>query len=129
MIRLMFASDSSWRCGRWVVLLAAMLVTATATIADEPMTAEDMQASIRQIMGHFYRPDRMFAVGLHILSLPAIVFYFHQIKSGWQNWYRRWRRYLYRTGGWLTLRRWRSLFKKGTFLSKLAEAKQRSQSN
>jgi len=94
---------------------------------DAPMTPEGMQAAIRKIMGHFYRPDRMFAVGLDILSFPAIVFCFHQIKSGWQNWYRRWRRNIYRAGGWLTLRRWRSLFKKGTFLSKLAEAKQRSQ--
>ena len=90
---------------------------------DSPMTAEDMQASIRKIMGHFYRPDRMFAVGLDILSFPAIIFRLHQIEAAWRNWYRRWLRNLYRAGGWLTLRRWSALFKKDAFRSKLAEAK------
>lgn len=90
---------------------------------DPPMTAEDMQTSIRRIMGRFYRPDRMFSVGLDILSFPALVFQLHQLKAGWQKWSRRWWRNIYRTGGWLTLRQWIALFNKDTFLSKLAEAR------
>jgi len=92
---------------------------------DEPLTAEDMQASIRKIMGHFYRPGHMFFVGLHLLSFPTIAFYLHGIRSGWQGWYRKWMRSLYRTGGWLLLRRWTAAFKKDGFTGKLAEARKR----
>jgi len=92
---------------------------------DEPLTAEGMQASIRKIMGRFYRRNRMFSLGLHILSFPVIGFYFHKIKSGWRRWYRRWRRNVYRAGGWIILRRWDAAFKKGGFPGKLAAAKNR----
>jgi len=90
---------------------------------DEPLTPEDMLASVRRIMGHFYRPHHMFSVGLSVLSFPAIAFYFHRIKVGWQKWYRRWRVSLYRTGGWLLLRQWIAALRKDGFLGKLAEAK------
>ncbi|MHC4715707.1 MAG: B12-binding domain-containing radical SAM protein, partial [Planctomycetota bacterium] len=92
---------------------------------DEPLTPEDMLASVRKIMGRFYRSHHMFSVGLHILSFPAIAFYLHRIKSGWRRWYRKWRGSLYRTGGWLLLRRWTAAFRRDPFLSKLAEAKRR----
>jgi len=90
---------------------------------DDPMTPEDMQASVQRIMRHFYRPHHMFSVGLNVLSFPAIAFHFHKIKSGWQRWYRKWLTSLYRTGGWLLLRRWTAAFRKDGFLNKLAEAK------
>ncbi len=89
---------------------------------DEPLTAEGMQTAIHKIMRHFYRPHTMVSVGFHILSFPAVAFYFHKIKSGWQRWDRRWWRNLYRIGGWLTLRRWTAAFKKDGFLNKLAKA-------
>jgi radical SAM superfamily enzyme YgiQ (UPF0313 family) len=92
---------------------------------DEPLTPESMQASVRQIMGRFYRPDHLFTVALHILSFPAIAFRFHKIKSGWQMWYKRWLTTLYRTGGWMLLRKWTASFRKDPFRSKLAEAKRR----
>ncbi len=94
-------------------------------VPDEPMTPEDMQVSIRRIMGRFYRPRHMFSVGLQILSFPAIVFHLHRIRSGWRRWYRRWTRNLYRAGGWLLLRRWTAAFKRGAFQVKLSEAKRR----
>jgi len=96
---------------------------------DEPLTPEDMQASMRRIMGRFYRPGHMFSVGLDILSFPAIVFYFHRIRSGWRQWYRRWARNVYRTGGWLLLRKWTAAFKKDPFQAKLSEAKRRLGAN
>lgn len=92
---------------------------------DEPLTPEDMQRSIRKIMGLFYRPRHMFSVGLDILSFPAIVFQLHQIRAGWGRWYRRWIRNVYRAGGWLLLRRWTAAFKKDAFKAKLSEARRR----
>ena len=92
---------------------------------DAPLTAESMQRSIRKIMGRFYRLNRLFLLGLHVLSFPAIGFYFHKAKSGWQTWYRRWVRNVYRAGGWVILRRWDAAFKKGGYPDKLTDAKQR----
>jgi radical SAM superfamily enzyme YgiQ (UPF0313 family) len=91
---------------------------------DEPMTAEEMQDSSRNIMGKFYQFNYMFMLGLHIFSLPALVFFLHNIKSGWKKWYRPWRNYLIRFGGWITMREWASEFKKGKFLQKLQKAKE-----
>jgi radical SAM superfamily enzyme YgiQ (UPF0313 family) len=92
---------------------------------DEPLTPEDMLASVRKIMGRFYRPLHMFSLGLDILFFPTVAFYLHNIRSGWKRWRRKWKRSLYRTGGWLLLRRWTTAFKKDEFLRKLAEAKTR----
>jgi hypothetical protein len=92
---------------------------------DEPLTPEDMLASVRKIMGRFYRPLHMFSLGLDILFFPTVAFYLHNIRSGWKRWRRKWKRSLYRTGGWLLLRKWTTAFKKDQFLRKLAEAKTR----
>ena len=91
---------------------------------DEPMTAEEMQASMRKIMGKFYQFKYMFMVGLHIFSFPAIVFFLHNIKSGWRRWYRSWRNHLTRFGGWVIIKGWTSEFKKGAFSEKLQKAKE-----
>ncbi|NOX97513.1 MAG: radical SAM protein [Nitrospirae bacterium] len=90
---------------------------------DEPLTAEEMQASMRKIMGKFYRFKYIFMVGLHIFSFPALVFFLHNIKSGWRIWYRSWRNALVRFGGWIIMKGWTSQFKKGTFPQKLKKAK------
>jgi hypothetical protein len=84
-----------------------------------------MLASVRKIMGRFYRPLHMFSLGLDILFFPTVGFYLHNIRSGWKRWRRKWKRSLYRTGGWLLLRKWTTAFKKDEFLRKLAEAKTR----
>lgn len=92
---------------------------------DAPMTAEEMQDSIRNIMGKFYQFRYMFMVGLHIFSFPALVFFLHNIKLGWMKWYRPWRNDLARFGGWIIMKRWASQFKKDAFLERLQKAKAR----
>ena len=87
-----------------------------------PMVPEEMQISIRKIMGRFYRFKYMFSIAFNILSFPMLVLYLHNLKSGWRKWHRAWRNNLLRFGGWLILRRWTSQFKKGTFPSKLKQA-------
>ncbi len=92
---------------------------------DEPLTPEGMQAGVRRIMGRFYRPRHMLSIALSILSFPVIVFWLHGLRYGWRRWSRRWWNNIDRTGGWLTLRRWKAAFKKDAFLAKLSEAKRR----
>jgi radical SAM superfamily enzyme YgiQ (UPF0313 family) len=89
---------------------------------DPPMTPEQMQASIRQIMGRFYRFRYMFSVGLHVLVFPAMIFSLYNVKSGWRRWYRTWRNSVIRFGGWIILRRWTTEFDKGIFSQKLEQA-------
>ena len=91
---------------------------------DEPMTAEEMQDSIRKIMGKFYQFKYMFMLGLHIFSFPTLVFFLHNIGLGWRKWYRPWRNDLVRFGGWIMMKRWATQFKKDTFLVRLQKAKE-----
>ncbi|MCQ9208573.1 MAG: B12-binding domain-containing radical SAM protein [Omnitrophica bacterium] len=91
---------------------------------DHPMSAEDMLASARKIMGKFYQFKYMFMIGLNILSFPALIFFLHNIKFGWKKWYRPWRNHLIRFGGWLTMKEWISAFKKDKFSQKLQKAKE-----
>jgi radical SAM superfamily enzyme YgiQ (UPF0313 family) len=90
---------------------------------DDPLTPEEMQAAVYKIMGRFYHPRNILHVGLNILSFPAIAFRFYCLRDAWQGWYRKWMRHLYRTGGWLLMRRWTAAFRKGGFTEKLARAK------
>jgi len=91
---------------------------------DEPLTAEEMQASTRKIMGRFYRVGHFLSVGLNILSFPAIVLYLHDLGAGWRRWSHRWWNSLMGVAGWHIIRKWTAQFRKGAFASKLAEAKQ-----
>jgi radical SAM superfamily enzyme YgiQ (UPF0313 family) len=90
---------------------------------DEPMTPEGMQASVQAIMRGFYGPRHLLATAAHVIAFPAIALWMHNLGTAWQNWYRRWLRSLYRSGGWLLLRDWIAAFRKDGFLNKLAEAK------
>ena len=90
---------------------------------DEPMTPEDMQASVQKIMHRFYGPRHVLAVAIYVIAFPAITLCASNIKAGWGRWYRKWAGSLYRSGGWLLLRKWTSAFRKDGFLDKLAEAK------
>ncbi|PIQ89283.1 MAG: hypothetical protein COV72_03840 [Candidatus Omnitrophica bacterium CG11_big_fil_rev_8_21_14_0_20_42_13] len=91
---------------------------------DSPLTAEDMQASIRKIMGKFYQFRYMFMVVLQIISFPALIFFLHNMQLGWRKWYRHWRNDLMRFGGWMIIRRWTSEFKKNKFSERLKTAKE-----
>ncbi|MFH1458086.1 MAG: radical SAM protein [Candidatus Omnitrophota bacterium] len=90
---------------------------------DPPLTAEEMQSSIRKIMGKFYQFTYLFKIGFNIVSFPAMVFFLHNIKSGWRKWYRPWRNDLVRFGGWIIMKRWASQFKKDKFPERLQKAR------
>lgn len=92
---------------------------------DEALAPENMQSAIRRIMGRFYRFRSMFALGLNILVFPAILLSRLDLTSGWRRWYRTWRNNLLRFGGWITVKRWTSAFKKDAFSARLGRAKER----
>lgn len=91
---------------------------------DPPMSAEEMQVSSKKIMGKFYQFKYMFIIGLNIFSFPGLLFYLHNIKSGWRRWYRPWRNSLYRFAGWVTFRKWLTEFRKDKFSQRLKKAKE-----
>ncbi len=90
---------------------------------DEPMTAEEMQASAKKIMSKVYQFKAMFMIGFNIFSFPSMLFFLHNIKYGWRRWYRPWRNYLIRFGGWITMKKWNRAFRKNGFSRKLERAK------
>ena len=90
---------------------------------DPPMTAEEMQDSIKKIMGRFYRFTYFFMIAFHIFSFPAIIFFVHNIQAGWKRWHRRWRNSILRFGGWVIVKEWMTAFKKDPFPDKLQRAK------
>ena len=91
---------------------------------DPPLTAEEMQASIRKIMGKFYHFQNMFMIGVNIFSFPTMIFFLHNIELWWRKWYRSWRNNLIRFGGWIMMRNWQSQFKKDNFIQRLQSAKE-----
>ena len=91
---------------------------------DDPLTPEDMQASAQGIMRWFYGPGHVFSVVISILTLPGVLFWLHRLGDGWRRWSNRWWTRIYRTGGWLLLRKWTAAFRKDGFLGRLAEAKE-----
>ncbi|MGD9015619.1 MAG: radical SAM protein [Candidatus Omnitrophota bacterium] len=96
---------------------------------DQPLTAKEMQTSLRKIMGMFYQFKYMFMIGLQIISFPSMVLYLHNIKAGWRKWYRPWRNNLARFGGWVILKGWTSQFRKGIFSQKLKRAQEHLNNN
>ena len=91
---------------------------------DAPMTAEEMQFSIRKLMGRFYQFKHVFMIVLNIFSFPALIFFLHNIRLGWRKWYRSWRNNLLSFGGWIVMKKWVSQFKKDKFLERLQKAKE-----
>lgn len=91
---------------------------------DPPLTAEEMQDSLRAIMGRFYRFKHMWLVGFWVLAFPALVFSLHNLRRGWGIWYRRWRNNLVRFGGWVIFRRWTAAFEKDDFRARLRRARE-----
>jgi radical SAM superfamily enzyme YgiQ (UPF0313 family) len=91
----------------------------------EPTSVEEMQDAIKKIMGKFYRFKYMFLVAVSIFTFPALIFFLHNIGLGWNRWYRHWSNRLIRFGGWITMRKWASEFRKDGFSQKLQKAKGR----
>ena len=81
--------------------------------------------SVRKIMGVFYRFDDLFSIGFQLLSLPMLVFWLHNLNSGWRLWFKSWRNSYMCFGGRLTLRNWVSQFKHGGFMDKLHSARRK----
>ncbi len=92
------------------------------TIPDAPMTAEQVQAGAHQVMGHFYHPRTLLKLAGSLLAFPAIALRLDSFRAGWSGWKRRWKRNLYRAGGWLLLRQWTSAFRRDGFTRKLRRA-------
>ena len=93
---------------------------------DAPLTAEEMQASVHEILRRFYGPRHLLAVVLHLLTFPALALRLHNIGAGWRKWYGKWIASVLRSGGWLLLRKWTAAFRKDGFLGKLADAERSS---
>ncbi len=92
---------------------------------DSPMTAQEMQSSLRQIMGKFYQLRYMFSLGVHIFLFPSMIFSFYNLKKGWHTWYRHWRNAWVRFAGWLIIRGWTRQLKQSDFYDKLKDAQSR----
>jgi radical SAM superfamily enzyme YgiQ (UPF0313 family) len=92
---------------------------------DPPMTPEELQRAGRRIMSCFYQSRYALLVVASILSFPTLVFSLHRLKAGWSAWYRRWDIRLVRFGGWITIRKWTTDFRKGDFQSRLQNARRR----
>ena len=91
---------------------------------DAPMGAEELQASVKGIMGAFYHFRCMFMIGFNVFAFPTLIFFLHNIQFGWRRWYRSWRSDLLRFGGWITMKAWIEQFKKSPFSQKLVRAKE-----
>ena len=52
------------------------------------------------------------AVAIHTIAFPAVALWLNDIAAGRQRWYRRWVTSVYRSGGWLLLRKWTAAFRK-----------------
>ncbi|MBN1515618.1 B12-binding domain-containing radical SAM protein [Candidatus Sumerlaeota bacterium] len=92
-------------------------------VPDAPLTPEEMQWSIRKIMGRFYRFRYMFNIGRNVLIFPAMMLSLWNIPYSWRKWYRIWETDLMRFGGWIVMRRWTSNLKHGGFMQNLSRAK------
>jgi len=90
---------------------------------DEPLSPEQIQQSSRRIMGRFYQFGYIFLVPVHIVSFTGLLFFLYNIRLGWRRWYRSWRNYLVRFGGWIILHKWLRTFRKDKFPQKLQNAR------
>ncbi len=92
---------------------------------DGTLSAQEMQNSIRKIMGGFYEFKYMLLIGMQTLTFTSLIFFLHNIKAGWRRWYRPWRNSLARFGGWVIMRGWAKQLKEGSYLQRLRSAQQR----
>jgi len=90
---------------------------------DEPLSSERLQQNGRKIMGRFYQFGYIFLVPVHIISFTGLLFFLHNIRLGWMRWYRSWRNYIVRFGGWIILHKWLRTFRTDKFPQKLQNAR------
>lgn len=92
---------------------------------DEPMDPEQLQEAGKKIMSRVYHFRYLFLVVASILSFPTLAFSLHRLNLAWRRWSQRWRSRIIRFGGWITIRRWTSNFRRGDFLQHLRAARAR----
>ena len=90
---------------------------------DEPLSSERLQQSGKRIMGRFYQFGYVFLVPVSIISFGSLVLFLYNIRLGWRWWYRSWRNYIVRFGGWVILRKWARTFRTDKFPEKLQNAR------
>ncbi|OPZ93556.1 MAG: B12 binding domain protein [candidate division TA06 bacterium ADurb.Bin417] len=90
---------------------------------DPPLRAEDLQAALRSIMGKFYQLRYLPVIGWNALSFSGLLFFLHDIRFGWRQWYRSWRNTWVRFGGWIIFTRWIRAYEKGDFSRRLLQAR------
>ena len=90
---------------------------------DEPLSSERLQQSGKRIMGRFYQFGYVFLVPVSIISFGSLVLFLYNIRLGWRWWYRSWRNYIVRFGGWVILRKWARAFRTDKFPEKLQNAR------
>jgi radical SAM superfamily enzyme YgiQ (UPF0313 family) len=89
---------------------------------EEQYSAQELQQATGKIMSRFYEFKYLFMIGLRIFSFTSLIFFLHNIRTGWRRWYRPWRNSLARFGGWLVLKDWTKQLKKGSFHDQLKKA-------
>jgi radical SAM superfamily enzyme YgiQ (UPF0313 family) len=89
---------------------------------DPPLTAEEMQRAVRRIMGRYYNARCLCMFLLTSFSLPYLLLYSFNIKSGWRRWYRRWHNHLFRFIGSRIIRKWTFQLHAGKFPDRLKRA-------
>jgi radical SAM superfamily enzyme YgiQ (UPF0313 family) len=94
---------------------------------DAPMKVEEMQEAIRKIMGMIYQSKNVLLGVLDIFAFPSLLFFLHDLQSGWRGWFHSWRNHWMRFGGWLTVQKWSNQFKKDNFNDKLKRAREHTQ--
>lgn len=87
-------------------------------VPDKPYRAEELHIASREIMGGFYKFHYMFSVGIYTCSFPHLIFFFNNIKIGFERWYRLWRNAIIRFGGWVIIKNWIRQFRKDDFYEK-----------
>ncbi len=92
---------------------------------DEPIDPEQLQWAGKKIMTRVYHFRYLFLVVASILSFPTLAFSLHRLNLAWRQWNRRWRSRIIRFGGWITIRKWTSNFRRSDFLQRLQTARKR----
>jgi len=96
-------------------------------VPDPPLTPESIQKSILSLMRGFYRFRRIFGVTLHTLRFPLAMLPLVNLRVRWLKWYRHWRNEVIGSVGYFIIRRWRKVFKEGSFSEKLKRSYAKSE--
>ncbi len=91
---------------------------------DDSIDPEQLQRAGKRIMSRVYQFHYLFLVVASILSFPALALSLHRLNFAWRQWNRRWRSRVIRFGGWITIRKWTSNFRRSDFLQRLQTARE-----